>query len=189
VNKMDNPGANYERVAQMLKEKLGHHPVCLQVPIGAEDKFAGIIDAITGIAYYFDGQDGEKIREEAPPAEYVEQVKKARALMVEKVADVDDTLAEKFLAEEPSSNEELKAAIRRATLALKMTPVMCGSAVKNKGVQLLLDAVLDFCPTRPRSSTKATIRTTAKRRSWSRATRASRSSAWRSSCSRTSTGS
>ena len=146
VNKMDNPGANYERVAQMLKEKLGHHPVCLQVPIGAEDKFAGIIDAITGIAYYFDGQDGEKIREEAPPAEYAEQVKTARALMVEKVADVDDTLAEKFLAEEPVSNEELKAAIRRATLALKMTPVMCGSAVKNKGVQLLLDAVLDFLP-------------------------------------------
>src|SRR3954467_7926658 len=146
VNKMDNPGANYERVAEMLKEKLGHHPVCLQVPIGAEDKFAGIIDAITGRAYYFDGQDGEKIREEDPPAEYAEQVKKARALMVEKVADVDDTLAEKFLAEEPVSNDELRAAIRRATLALKMTPVMCGSAVKNKGVQLLLDGVLDFLP-------------------------------------------
>jgi len=146
VNKMDNPGANYERVAAMLKEKLGHHSVCLQVPIGAEDKFIGIIDAITGIAYYFDGQDGEKIREEAPPPEYVEATKAARALMVEKVADVDDTLAEKFLAEEPVSNEELKAAIRRATLALKMTPVMCGSAVKNKGVQLLLDGVLDFLP-------------------------------------------
>jgi len=116
------------------------------VPIGAEDKFIGIIDAITGIAYYFDGQDGEKIREEAPPPEYVEATKAARALMVEKVADVDDTLAEKFLAEEPVSNEELKAAIRRATLALKMTPVMCGSAVKNKGVQLLLDGVLDFLP-------------------------------------------
>jgi elongation factor G len=146
VNKMDNPGANYERVADMLKEKLGHHPVCLQVPIGAEDKFIGIIDAITGRAYYFDGQDGEKIREEDPPAEYVEATKAARALMVERVADVDDTLAEKFLAEEPVSNEELKAAIRRATLALKMTPVMCGSAVKNKGVQLLLDGVLDYLP-------------------------------------------
>jgi elongation factor G len=146
VNKMDNPGANYERVAAMLKEKLGHHPVRLQVPIGAEDKFIGIIDAITGKAYYFDGDDGEKVREEAPPAEYAEAVKATRAEMVEKVADVDDTLAEKFLAEEPISDDELRAAIRRATLALKMTPVMCGSAVKNKGVQLLLDAVLDFLP-------------------------------------------
>src|SRR6186713_649065 len=108
VNKMDNPGANYERVAAMLKEKLGHHPVCLQVPIGAEDKFQGIIDAITGRAYYFEGQDGEKIIEKDPPAEYAEAVKTARALMVEKVADVDDTLAEKFLAEEPVSDDELR---------------------------------------------------------------------------------
>jgi elongation factor G len=146
VNKMDNPGANYERVADMLKEKLGHHPVCLQVPMGAEDKFAGIIDAINGKAYYFEGDDGEKIREEEPPAEYADKVKAARALMVERVADVDDTLAEKFLAEEPVSDDELRAAIRRATLALKMTPVMCGSAIKNKGVQLLLDGVLSFLP-------------------------------------------
>lgn len=146
VNKMDNPGANYERVAEMLKEKLGHHPVCLQVPIGAEDKFQGIIDAISGKAYYFEGSDGEKIIEKDPPAEYVDKVKAARALMIEKVADVDDALGEKFLAEEPISDDELRAAIRRATLALKMTPVMCGSAIKNKGVQLLLDGVLAFLP-------------------------------------------
>jgi elongation factor G len=146
VNKMDNPGANYERVAQMLKEKLGHHPVCLQVPIGAEDKFQGIIDAINGKAYYFEGSDGEKIIEKDPPAEYAEKVKAARALMIEKVADVDDELGEKFLSEEPVSDDELRAAIRRATLALKMTPVMCGSAIKNKGVQLLLDGVLNFLP-------------------------------------------
>jgi elongation factor G len=146
VNKMDNPGANYERVADMLKEKLGHHPVKLQVPIGAEDKFEGIVDAISGRAYYFDGEDGEKIREEDPPADLLERVKAARAEMIEKVADVDDTLGEKFLAEEPVSDDELRAAIRRATLALKMTPVMCGSAIKNKGVQLLLDGVLAFLP-------------------------------------------
>src|SRR5436190_2898821 len=83
VNKMDNPAANYERVADMLKEKLGQHPVKLQVPMGAEDKFAGIIDAITGKAYTFEGSDGEKIREEDPPAEYAEKVKEARALMIE----------------------------------------------------------------------------------------------------------
>jgi elongation factor G len=146
VNKMDNPGANYERVADMLKEKLGHHPVKLQVPIGAEDKFQGVIDAITGRAYYFDGDDGEKIREEDPPAELAEKVKAARAEMIEKVADVDDQLAEKFLAEEPVSDEELRAAVRRATLALKMTPVMCGSAFRNKGVQLLLDGVVFYLP-------------------------------------------
>jgi elongation factor G len=146
VNKMDNPGANYARVADMLKEKLGHHPVKLQVPIGAEDKFQGIIDAISGKAYYFEGQDGEKIREVEPPAEYAEEVKAARAEMIEKVADVDDELGEKFLSEEPISDDELRAAIRRATLALKMTPVMCGSAIKNKGVQLLLDGVLAFLP-------------------------------------------
>ncbi len=146
VNKMDNPGANYERVADMLKEKLAHHPVKLQVPIGAEDKFAGIIDAITGKAYYFDGDNGENIRVEAPPADMVDQVKAARAEIIERVADVDETLAEKFLAEEPVSDDELRAAVRRATLALKMTPVMCGSAFRNKGVQLLLDAVCAYLP-------------------------------------------
>jgi elongation factor G len=146
VNKMDNPGANYERVADMLKEKLGHHPVKLQVPIGAEDKFEGIIDAITGTAYYFDGADGEKIREEAPPPELAEKTKAARLAIIEQVGEVDDILAEKFLNEEPVSDDELRAAIRRATLALKMTPVMCGSAFRNKGVQLLLDGVIYYLP-------------------------------------------
>jgi elongation factor G len=146
VNKMDNPGANYERVSAMLKEKLHHYPVMLQVPMGAEDKFAGIIDAVEGRAYYFDGEDGEKIREEEVPAEYAARAKAAREEIVQLVADVDDTLAEKFLAEEPVTNEELRAAIRRATLALKITPVMCGSAYKNKGVQLLLDAVTYYLP-------------------------------------------
>jgi elongation factor G len=146
VNKMDNPGANYERVADMLKEKLGHHPVRLQVPIGAEDKFQGIIDAITQKAYFFDGESGENIREEAVPADYVEQAKATRQHIIEAVADVDEKLAEKFLAEEPVSDDELRAAVRRATLALKMTPVMCGSAFRNKGVQLLLDAVCAFLP-------------------------------------------
>jgi elongation factor G len=146
VNKMDNPGANYERVAEMLKEKLQHHPVCIQVPMGAEQDFKGIIDAITGKAHFFDGNDGEKIRIEDPPAEFVEATKKAREKVIADVADVDDQLAEKFINEEPISDDELRAAIRRATLALKMTPVMCGSAVRNKGVQLLLDAVVHYLP-------------------------------------------
>jgi elongation factor G len=146
VNKMDNPGANYERVADMLKEKLGHHPVKLQVPIGAEDKFQGLIDPIIGKAYFFEGADGEIVKEVEIPAEYADKAKHAREEIVQQVADVDDALAEKFINEEPVTNDELKAAIRRATLALKMTPVMCGSAIKNKGVQLLLDGVVAYLP-------------------------------------------
>jgi elongation factor G len=146
VNKMDNPGADYDRVAAMLKEKLQHHPVKLQVPMGAEDKFAGIIDAVTGRAYFFDGDNGENIREEDPPAEYAELTKKRREEIIEAVAEVDDALAEKVLGGEEVSNEELREAIRRATLALKMTPVMCGSAFRNKGVQLLLDGVCMYLP-------------------------------------------
>jgi elongation factor G len=146
VNKMDNPGANYDRVAEMLKEKLQHHPVKLQVPMGAEDKFVGIIDAITQKAYFFDGDNGEDIRIEDIPADYVEVSKARRLEMIQSVADVDDQLAEKFLNDEPISDELLRAAIRRATIALKMTPVMCGSAFRNKGVQLLLDAVTYFLP-------------------------------------------
>jgi len=146
VNKMDRAGANYARVAGQLKEKLNHHPVMLQIPIGAEDRFQGIIDPIVGKAYYFDGENGENVREEEIPAEMVQQAKQARHDIIEGVANVDDHLAELFIADKPVSDEELKAAIRRATLALKMTPVMCGSAYKNKGVQLLLDAVRDYLP-------------------------------------------
>ena len=146
VNKMDNPGANYERVSAMLKEKLGHHSVCIQVPMGAEHEFKGIIDPIIGKAFYFDGDDGEKIREEEVPAEYADATKAAREKIIADVSDVDDALAEKFINEEPISVEDIRAAIRRATLALKMTPVMCGSAIKNKGVQLLLDGVVHYLP-------------------------------------------
>ena len=146
VNKMDNPGADYDRVAAMLKDKLQHHPVKLQVPIGRESNFKGIIDAVTGRAYYFDGDSGEKIREEDPPADLAEQTRAAREEIIERVGEVDEELAEKFIAEEPISDDELRAAIRRATLALKITPVMCGSAFRNKGVQLLLDAVCTYLP-------------------------------------------
>ena len=85
VNKMDNPGANYERVSDMLKEKLGHHAVPIQVNMGAEDKFVGVIDPVDGKAYFFDGEKGEKVRCEAVPAEYVEETKKRRLMMIEQV--------------------------------------------------------------------------------------------------------
>jgi elongation factor G len=143
---MDRAGANYARVGAQLHEKLGHHQVMMQVPIGAEDRFEGIIDPIIGKAYYFDGESGENIRVEDVPAEFAEETKKARHDIIEGVANVDDILAEKFVHDAPISSEELKAAVRRATIALKMTPVFCGSAYKNKGVQLLLDAVGDYLP-------------------------------------------
>ena len=146
VNKMDRAGANYERVAAQLKEKLSHHPVRLQVPIGAEDRFQGLIDLIQMKAFYFDGESGEKIREEEIPAEYADKCKADRLEMIEKVAEVDDTLGELFLADAAITNEQIMAAVRRATIALKMTPVMCGSAYKNKGVQLLLNAICSFLP-------------------------------------------
>src|SRR3984957_3582392 len=146
VNKMDRAGANYERVAKQLKEKLGHHQVMLQIPMGAEDKFAGIVDPIIGKAYFYDGESGETVRVEEIPAEYKERAEKARNYIIHEVAEVDDHLAELFLSDKPISAEDLKAAIRRATIALKMTPVMCGSAYKNKGVQTLLDGVIDYLP-------------------------------------------
>ncbi|MDB4944015.1 MAG: Translation elongation factor [Labilithrix sp.] len=146
VNKMDNPGANYQRVADMLKEKLQHHPVCIQVPMGAESEFKGIIDPIIGRAFFFEGTDGEIIKEVDIPEEYKEQAAAQRDRIIQEVADVDDTLADKFLNEDPITVEDIRGAIRRATLALKMTPVMCGSAIKNKGVQLLLDGVVHYLP-------------------------------------------
>ncbi|HZH76344.1 MAG TPA: GTP-binding protein, partial [Archangium sp.] len=146
VNKMDRAGANYERVAAQLKEKLNHHPVRLQVPIGNEDRFQGLVDLIQMKAFYFDGESGEKIREEEIPADMLEKCKADRQEMIEKVAEVDDTLGELFLADATITNEQIIAGIRRATIALKMTPVMCGSAYKNKGVQLLLNAICAYLP-------------------------------------------
>ena len=146
INKMDRAGANYDRVAQQLKEKLGHHAVRMQIPIGAEDKFQGIVDPVLEKAFYFDGENGEIIREEPIPAEFLEQAKKARHDIISAVADVDDTLGEKFINDEPITTDDIKQAVRRATIALKMTPVMCGSAYKNKGVQLLLNGVIDYLP-------------------------------------------
>ncbi|NOK05238.1 MULTISPECIES: elongation factor G [unclassified Myxococcus] len=156
VNKMDRSGANYDRVAAQLKEKLNHHPVQMQMPIGAEDRLKGLINLIEMKAYYFDGESGEDIREEEIPAELLEEAKTRRQQMIEGVAEVDDQLGELFLADQPISNEALIAAVRRATIGLKMTPVMCGSAYKNKGVQLLLNAVCAFLPN-PKEATNEAL--------------------------------
>jgi elongation factor G len=146
VNKLDRAGANGLRVAEQLKEKLRHHTIVMQYPIGAEDRFEGVIDLIKMKATYFDGDNGEDIREEEIPAELLDKAKEWRTKLIEATAEVDDQIAETFLAEKEPTAEELVAAIRRAALALKATPVFMGSAYKNKGVQLLLDGVLAYLP-------------------------------------------
>ncbi|MBZ4335729.1 elongation factor G [Corallococcus interemptor] len=157
INKMDRSGANYDRVAAQLKEKLGHHAVKLQYPIGAEDRFQGLIDLLSMKAFYFDGENGENIREEAIPADMLDEAKLRRDEMIEGIANVDDELGEAFLMDPGSITEEqLRAAVRRATIALKMTPVMCGSAYKNKGVQLLLNAVCSYLPN-PKEATNEAL--------------------------------
>nr|WP_216622658.1 elongation factor G [Corallococcus exercitus] len=157
INKMDRSGANYDRVAAQLKEKLGHHAVKLQYPIGAEDRFQGLIDLLSMKAFYFDGENGENIREEAIPADMLDEAKLRRDEMIEGIANVDDELGEAFLMDPASITEaQLRAAVRRATIALKMTPVMCGSAYKNKGVQLLLNAVCSYLPN-PKEATNEAL--------------------------------
>ena len=146
VNKMDRAGANPFRVIDQLREKLAHNAVAMTVPIGAEDRFQGVVELIGERAYYFDGDNGEIVREEDVPADLTDLVAERRTMLIEALADVDDEIAEKFLADEAPTVDELRAAVRRATLALKITPVFMGSAYKNKGVQILLDGVLAYLP-------------------------------------------
>jgi elongation factor G len=146
INKLDRAGADPARVTHQLKEKLRHNTITMQLPIGAEADFEGIIDLIKMKAFYFDGDNGEDIREEDIPADRVEEAKQARHDMIASIADHDDAIADKFLAEQEPSIEEIHAAIRRVTIALKMTPVFIGSAYKNKGVQLMLDGVNMYLP-------------------------------------------
>lgn len=146
VNKIDRSGSNPDRVAEQLREKLHHRPVVMTFPMGLEDRFAGVVDLLHMKAVFFDGDNGENIRREDIPAEYLEEAKKRRHAMVEALSDFDDTIAEKFLMEEEVTAEELIPIIRRETINLKITPLYCGSAMKNKGVQVLLDAVGMFLP-------------------------------------------
>jgi elongation factor G len=146
INKLDRAGADPARVTHQLKEKLRHNTITTQLPIGAEGDFEAIIDLVTMKAFHFDGDDGEDVRQEEIPADRLEEAKAARHDMIASIADHDDVIADKFLAEQDPSIEEIRAAIRRVTIALKMTPVFIGSAYKNKGVQLLLDGVNMYLP-------------------------------------------
>jgi len=147
INKMDRVGADFHKAIGTMKARLGAVPVPLQMPVGAEDQFRAVIDLVTMEMIQWAGNDVNTIIERLEiPAEFREEAEAWRHELVEAAAECDDELMEKYLAEEPITNEELKAAIRKGCLGRKMTPVLAGTALKNKGVQLLLDAVVDYLP-------------------------------------------
>jgi len=146
INKLDRAGANPTRVINAMREKLFLNAAAVQVPIGLEDQHKGVVDLVKMKAFYFDGENGENIREEAIPAEMKAACDEKRLEFISKLADVDDVVGEKFLMEEPMDEAFLMAGIRRATIALKFVPVFMGSAYKNKGVQILLDGVGNYLP-------------------------------------------
>ncbi len=146
VNKMDILGADFFRVVDMMKDRLKANAVPLQLPIGAEEKFTGIIDLVKMKAFTYGDDLGTQINEGEIPEEYVEQAEEYRLTMVEAIALSHEELLDKFLEEGDLSEEELKAGIRDASIAGDMVPVMCGTSYKNKGVQLLLDAMVDYLP-------------------------------------------
>jgi elongation factor G len=146
VNKLDRAGANPFRVTQMLREKLAHNAVMMQIPIGVEDKLEGVIDLVRMKALYFEGDNGENIQMRDIPAQLMDDAHKYRQELISKAADYDEALAEKFLMEEDPTEDEIRAAIRKGTLKLELTPVFMGSAYKNKGVQALLDGVREYLP-------------------------------------------
>ena len=147
VNKMDRTGANYFNVCRQIKERLGAHALMMQLPIGAEENFSGVVDLVEMKAYKFlPGTEIVNYEEIEIPEDLKEQAEEAHAELVEDVAGLDDELMEKFFEEGDLSVKEIKKAIRKATIANDTVPVFCGSAFKNKGVQFLLDAVVDYCP-------------------------------------------
>jgi elongation factor G len=147
INKMDRVGADFERGVNMIRERLGANPVPIQLPVGAEENFQGVIDLISMKATIWDDDSlGARYREEEIPAAEREQAEKYREKLLESVADIDEHLLEKYLEGKPIEESEIRNAVRQATLQLKMTPVLCGAAFRNRGVQSLLDAVVDFLP-------------------------------------------
>lgn len=146
VNKMDRVGASYERTIETIIDRLGANPIPMQVPIGFEAGFKGVIDLLTMKAIVWEDDLGKEPKVTDIPADLQEQAVTARAKMVEKVAELDDDLTMKFLEAQEISIDELKAALRKGVISNKATPVFCGSSLKNKGVQVMLDAVVDYLP-------------------------------------------
>ena len=146
INKMDRVGSNFNMSVDTIRTKLEASPIKLQLPIGAEDQFLGVVDLLTQKAYVWKGATDHNFSEVPVPADMVELVKAESASTIERICELDDSLTEKFLNGETPSLDELKLALRKATLELKAFPVFCGAAFKNKGVQQVLDAVVDYLP-------------------------------------------
>ncbi|MFS8535058.1 MAG: elongation factor G [Limnochordales bacterium] len=146
VNKMDRVGANFHGVVQQIREKLGAKPVPIQLPIGAEDNFRGVVDLVTKKAIIYVDDLGTQSAETDVPAEMVDDVEAAREALLEAVAEVDDELMAKYLEGEEITPEEIRRALRKGCLNLQLVPVLCGSAFKNKGIQPLLDAIVYYLP-------------------------------------------
>jgi len=147
INKMDRTGADFDCVVADIREELGANAVPVVLPIGAEDKFVGIIDLVDMKAvYYDDTKDGVAIREEDIPEELLETARAAEAVMIERISEQDEKLMEKFLEGETPGRDECITAMRQATIAGDIIPVLCGAAFKNKGVRRLMDAIIDYLP-------------------------------------------
>src|SRR6185369_2450728 len=146
INKIDKEGAVFEDAVSSIWNRLTPHAVAVQYPMGLRGDFYGLIDLMTLKSYTFEGEMGEKVVEGEVPAEYADKAKEWRERMVEKIAETDDALTEKFLSGEEISVAELKAALRKATIDVRLHPVLTGTALRNKGVQLVLDAVVDYLP-------------------------------------------
>ena len=146
VNKMDIMGANFYRVVDMIRDRLKANAVPIQLPIGAEDSFCGIIDLLRMKAYIYKDDIGKVIEETEIPDDMKEKAEKFRAELIEHIAETDESLLEKYLGGEEFTIDEMKAAIRKSTIANTMVPVVCGTSYKNKGVQKLLDAIVDYMP-------------------------------------------
>ncbi|MEP7273032.1 MAG: elongation factor G, partial [Acidobacteriota bacterium] len=147
INKMDRPGADFDHAVDTLRTRLSANPISVQFPIGAEDTFKGVVDLLEMTAMVWnDEAKGAQYETIEIPAKIAEEVAAAREKMIESIANFDDQVAEKYLEGAELTIADLRAGLRRGTIALKLVPVVCGSAFKNKGVQLLLDAVIDFLP-------------------------------------------
>jgi len=143
---MDRIGASFEESINSIRKRLGANPIPLQIPIGSEADFRGVIDLLTQQALFWEDDLGKSMRQADIPAEYIAEAQSRRAQLVERIVELDDDLMSKFLEEEEITVEMLKAGLRRATIKNLATPVLCGSALRNKGVQPLLDAIVDYLP-------------------------------------------
>jgi elongation factor G len=146
INKMDRPGADFPGAVEEIRTRLGARPVPIQLPIGAEDRFVGVVDLVRQRALYFSGDEDEAPREDDVPGAMAAEVAAARDKVIEAAADLDDAIANAFLEGQPIDETQLRAALRKGTIACALVPVLAGAALRNKGVQPLLDAVCDYLP-------------------------------------------